>query len=167
MAPVLTVVSITPELPNHRYDLIDRAWPVAQLLEPGISLESWRDTVLNPGGLCCVGATTSALPVSHMLVLCERGYIRSMARYACGPADNGHPALFVDAAVTSPGLGSDMPADVLLKGLLEEAMAVRCVAFHARAHASSIWVIVNLAKGDYSAVRAAFVRCLGTGESRP
>jgi hypothetical protein len=60
-----------------------------------------------------------------------------------------------------------MPAEALLKGLLEEAMAVRCVAFHARAQASAIWVIVNLAKGDYSAVRAAFVRCLGTGESRP
>lgn len=158
---------ITSILFDHESSAINRAWPVAQLLEPGISLQRWRNAVLNPGGLCCVGARASTLRLSHMLVLCERGYIHGMARYACGTADDGHPALFVDAAVTVPRISSDAPVDALLLGLLDQATRARSVAFHARAHASSFWIIVNLTKGDHSAVCAAFARCLGIGEGHP
>lgn len=139
--------------------LVDQAWPVAQHLYAGLTLDQWRRAVSHPDSVRCSCPDAEPVPLRTLMAVCDRGYIYGIARYAVGECERDGVALMVDAAVAVSLVGSRRPAEVLFDGLTAEAEAAGCDVVRIRIPGTRTWVVGGLAPERREAALASFMNC--------
>jgi hypothetical protein len=103
---------------------LDQAFPLAQLAEPGLTLDRWRDFA---GSYVFAERSPHARPPSRAIVFAEdaSGYIHGLACYAV-QEDLLSRRLRVHDFVVCSMFGAEQVADTLLAHIEEVALALGC-----------------------------------------
>lgn len=129
-----------------------QTYPLVQICDPALTFEEWAAV--------CGRASITA---GALLVLCSRGYVRALGRFAAAPAPRHGHTLVVDALVTGHPLDPTRFASLLLRRLETHARDIGCSTLVVTVPDGIGWLGPLLLSEGHSRLDERFIKFLPPG----